>query len=117
MSRRTDRVADLVRAELGDLLLREVRDPRVGLATITNVSVSPDLKHSRVRVSILGTDEEQADSLEALKKASGFLRTRLARKLNLRSTPALVFELDRGAETSQRISELLEGLNHDREDA
>ena len=117
MSRRTDRVADMVRAELGDLVRREVRDPRVGLVTISNVDLSPDLSHARIRVSTLGDEEARKLCLETLNHAAGFLRSRLAKRLNLRATPALLFELDRGAETSRRITDLLEGLTHDREDA
>ncbi len=117
MSRRTSRVADMVRAELGELIRRELRDPRVGLVTISEVDLSPDLSHARVRVSTLGEDEARELSLDTLNRASGFLRTQLANRLNLRATPALRFELDRGAETSRQITDLLEGLDHDREDA
>ncbi len=117
MSRRTQRVADMVRAELGELIRREVRDPRVGLVTISSVDLSPDLTHARVRVSSLGEEAARELSLETLNRASGFLRSQLAKRLDLRATPALIFELDRGAETSQRITDLLEGLNYDREDA
>jgi ribosome-binding factor A len=116
MSRRTHRISDQLRAELGDLLLRELRDPRVGMASITDVDVTPDLGHARIRVSVLGDEETRTQTLEALGRASGFLRSRLAKRLNLRATPVLVFELDRGAEHSRRISDLLEELDHDHDD-
>lgn len=115
MSRRTQRVADLVRAELAQILLRDLRDPRVSLATVTSVDVSPDLRHARVQVSVLGAEETRRESLQALEGAGGYIRRQLAHRLRLRVTPELVFELDRGAEHSQRISDLLEGLHGNHE--
>ncbi|MGD2115880.1 MAG: 30S ribosome-binding factor RbfA [Acidobacteriota bacterium] len=114
MSRRTDRVADLVRAELSRLILQEMGDPRVELASISAVDVSPDLHHARVSVSVLG-EAGRREAVEALQGARGFLRSRLASKLQLKHTPELQFELDRGAEHSQRISQLLESLHVDDE--
>lgn len=116
MSRRLDRVADLLRAELSQLILREVRDPRVQLTSVTDVEVTSDLSYATVRVSVLGDDEERRlEAVEGLRHASGFLRSQLARRLDLRTTPELRFQLDRGAEHSQRISDLLEGLHDDDE--
>jgi ribosome-binding factor A len=112
MSRRCDRVADLVRAELSRLILQEMADPRTELASITAVDVSPDLRHAKVHVSVLG-DQGRAEAVEALQGARGFLRSRLAHELQLKHTPDLEFELDRGAEHSQRISQLLESLHVD----
>ena len=109
MSRRSTRVADLIRAELSQILLRSLQDPRVKLTTVTGVDVSPDLKNAMVQVSVVGEEAQRLESLEALRHAKGFLRTQLARKLpNMKTTPELRFELDRGAEYSQRISDLLE---------
>ena len=111
MSRRTDRVADLLRAELSDLLLREVHDPRVKLASVTAVEVTSDLRRAVVKISVLGDDEQRQGTIEGLRHAKGFLRTELAHRLRLRNTPELVFELDRGAEHSQRIADILESLH------
>ncbi len=108
MSRRTDRIADLVRAELSALLLDGLRDPRVRLATVSHVEITADLRWARVRVSVLGSDAEREDCVEALQHARGFLRKRLAGSLQLRLTPELTFELDRGAEHAERIASLLE---------
>lgn len=110
MSQRTQRIGDQIRAELADLLLREVRDPRVRLATIREVEVSADLSHATVRVSALGDETQRVSAVEGLDRARGFLRRELARRLALRTTPELRFVLDRGAEHSQRISDLLAGL-------
>ncbi len=111
MSRRTERVADLVRAEIARLLAREVRDPRVGLASVSAVEISRDLRHAVVRVSVLGEETARQASIEALVHARGFIRSRLAQGLKLKVVPELSFELDRGAEYSQRISDLLESLD------
>jgi ribosome-binding factor A len=111
MSRRTDRVSDVLRAELSDLLLREVHDPRVKLASITEVDVTTDLRRAIVKVSVLGDDQQRQEAIEGLRHARGFLRTELSHRLRTRVTPELVFELDRGAEHSQKISDLLESLH------
>jgi len=111
MSRRTDRVSDLLRAELSDLRLREVHDPRVKLASITEVDVTSDLRRAIVKVSVLGDDKQREETIEGLRHARGFLRTELSHRLRTRATPELVFELDRGAEHSQKISDLLESLH------
>ena len=111
MSRRTDRMADLLRAEISDLLLRSVHDPRIKLVSVTDIDVSPDLRRAVVRVSLLGGEEERQATLAALRHAKGFLRTELSHRLRTRVTPELVFELDRGAEHSQKISDLLESLH------
>lgn len=115
MSRRSHRVEDALRAEISELLLRQVADPRVRMTTVSVVEVSPDLRHAIVRVSVLGEASEREHSLEALRHAAGFIRSRLARRLkHMRVIPELRFELDRGAEHSQRISDLLESLHDDK---
>jgi len=112
MSRRTDRVADVLRAELSDLLLTAVHDPLIRLVTVTEVAITPDLRRAIVKVSALGEEKEREAAVQGLQHARGFLRTELARRLKtMRVTPELLFELDRGAEHSQKISDLLESLH------
>lgn len=115
MSRRGSRVDDLIRAELSALIVRRVNDPRVRLASVAGVDVSPDLKQARVQLSVLGSETEREECLAALRHASGYLRSQLARNLrHMRNIPELIFELDRGAEYSQHISSILEDLDiHD----
>jgi ribosome-binding factor A len=111
---RVERVGDLLRAELADLVQREVHDPRIKQATVVGfvgIDVSPDLHRAVVKVSTLGTEEERLAAVAALEHARGFLRSELARRLRLRVTPELHFELDRGAEHSQTIADLLESLH------
>ena len=114
MSRRTERIDDLLRAELSELMLRKVHDPRIGMVVISSVQVSADLRHAIVRVSVMGDEAHRQACLEALVHAKGFLRSQLAHRLrHLRVTPELDFELDRGAEHSQHIADILEELSHD----
>lgn len=117
MTRRTERVADLLRREISDILLRRLSDPRVRLASVSEVDVSPDLKHARVKVSFLGSDEARDECVAALEHAAGFIRSQLAGRLRtMRGLPRLLFEIDHGAEHSRRIEDLLEHL-HDDEDS
>ena len=114
MSQRTERVGDLIRRELAELVVSRVQDPRVRLATVSHVRVTPDLRRAMIRISILGDDQQRRAGLEGLQHARGFLRSALARRLKaLRVIPELVFELDRGAEHSRNIEDLLESL-HDK---
>ncbi len=112
MSQRTDRVGDLLRGELASIIQLEMRDPRVRLTTVSGVTVSRDLGHAEVRISVLEQDDEKRrTALEVLERATGYIRSVLARRVRLRVVPELVFKLDRGAEHSQRISEILEELD------
>jgi ribosome-binding factor A len=110
--RRSQRVADLVRAELAEILHRRTRDPRIRLASVSDVDMSPDLRRAVVKISVMGDAVVRAGCLRALRRAKGFIRAQLARNLrNLRVIPDLVFELDRGPEYSQRIEQLLEQID------
>ena len=112
MSRRTDRVADLLRREISEVIRVEVDDPRVKLASASSVDVSPDLRRALVRISVLGESDDQRQALRALSRAAGFVRSRLARRLRqMKRLPELTFELDRGAEFSDSIDRLLESLH------
>jgi ribosome-binding factor A len=107
-SRRPDQVAETVRQTITDALARgEVRDPRVGLVTVTDVRVTGDLGHARVLVAVPGDEAERQRALEGLRSAAGFLRTKAARTLTTRTVPELHFELDRGLENAARIDALL----------
>src|SRR5712671_4897185 len=112
-SHRPERVSELIRQAVGAFLTGAVRDPRIGFVTVTGVDVSPDLSHANVRVSVMGSEEERARSLEGLSSAARFLRAQLSRELELRTSPELHFELDRGLEHSQRIDEVLRRLKED----
>lgn len=107
-SRRMERLDELVRQEIARLIAEEVRDPRVGFTTVMGARVSPDLRHARVYVSVLGDDAEKEAAVDALRRASGFLRSRLGAIVEMRYLPELEFELDRSLERAARIEEILE---------
>jgi ribosome-binding factor A len=106
---RMRRVDEAVRAVLSDAVARELKDPRVGFVTVTGVKTSPDLRHARVFVSVLGTADEREASLAGLRSAHGFLQKRVAGELRLKHTPALEFSYDTSIDHGMRITELLEG--------
>ena len=112
-SHRPERVSELVRKIVAEFLTGDVRDPRIGFVTVTGVEASPDLTHAKVRVSVMGTEEEREKSLEGLASAARFLRAQLAKELTLRVTPELHFELDRGLEHAQHIDRVLKQLKGD----
>ncbi len=110
-SRRPEQVAEAIRQIIAESLARELRDPRVGHATVTGVRVSGDLSHATILVSVLGDDAEKARALEGFASAAGFLRTKLARTLTRRTVPELHFEVDRGLDHAARIDALLGRLH------
>jgi ribosome-binding factor A len=109
-SRRQRRVAQQIHRELGQLLLREVRDPRLAEVTITEVRVTPDLLLARIYFSVLGEAEAKQEAMAALERANGFFRSQLAERLSLRFVPELTFMLDKSAEYGQRIDQLLDQI-------
>jgi len=106
---RTQRVADYLQRELAALIQHEVRDPRVGMVSITGVTVSRDLGHARIYVTVLGCDtaEDAGDSLEALNKAAGFLRSQLSRDSSMRSVPQLRFYFDSSVGQGRHLEDLI----------
>jgi ribosome-binding factor A len=104
---RARRVGEQIQQILAQLIQREVKDPRIGMVTITAVKVSKDFEHARVYVSVLGA-EKISSTLDGLNHAAGFLRTELSHQLKLRSTPKLIFEYDSSLEEGNRLSSLID---------
>jgi len=106
---RTQRVADYLQRELAALIQREVRDPRVGMVSITGVNVSRDLGHAKVYYTVLGCDssEDAIESTEVLNKASGFLRSQLSRDSSMRSVPQLRFYFDSSVGQGRHLEDLI----------
>jgi ribosome-binding factor A len=102
------RVDEAMRMVLSDAIATDLKDPRVGFVTVTAVKTSPDLRHARVYVSVLGGDAEREASLEGLRSAHGYLQRRLASELTLKHTPTLAFEYDGSVDRGMRISQLLD---------
>lgn len=110
-SRRSDRVAEAIREEVATFLSEDVKDPRVrGLVTVTGVDVTRDLRHARVFVSVMGSDEERAATYEGLDSVAAHLRSRIGRALRLRLAPEISFRQDQSVAHAARIESLLAGL-------
>lgn len=107
MTRRTRQVGELLKEELDDIIRREVKDPRIGFFSITQVEVPPDLRTARVFVSVLGADDERQATLSALTNASKFIRFHLKPRLRMRQIPELEFRDDRSMEYAHQISQTL----------
>lgn len=107
MTRRTRQVGELLKEEVDDIIRREVKDPRIGFFSITNVEVPPDLRSARVYVSVLGSEHERDETIEALSSASGFVRHHLKPRLRMRQIPVLEFRDDRSMEYAEQISNTL----------
>ena len=113
--KRATRVADQIRMEVADILMRKTKDPRVEFVTVIDVELTSDLRLARVFVTTGRNGQAEADTFVGLAKASGFVRTELGRRLNLRYTPELVFQKDITGPRGDRILSLLEGLSEKRQ--
>ena len=106
---RTRRIAEQIQRELADLIRLELKDPRVPpLVTVTDVEVSPDQSHAKVFFSLLGGEQQIADTTEGLTRAAGFLRTQLAHRMKLRTIPQLEFKYDASVERGMKLSRLID---------
>lgn len=109
--KRSERVGELMLEEISTLLLREIKDPRIGFVTLTRVQVSDDLRYAKVFVSILGTlEQEQSQTLQGLQSAAKFMRRELGRRLRLKYVPELTFHLDKSIEYGVHIAKVLEEI-------
>jgi ribosome-binding factor A len=106
-SGRPQKLGDLIQREVSDLIRLEVRDPRVGMITITSVDVSPDMTHAKIFFTVLEKDKLQ-DTLEGLKRSAGFLRAQLASRVQMYTTPELRFVYDESVERGDRLSRLID---------
>ncbi|MHB1538194.1 MAG: 30S ribosome-binding factor RbfA [Solirubrobacteraceae bacterium] len=101
------RVDEAIRQVIGECLAREIKDPRVGFVTVTDVSTSADLRHAHVHVSVLGDEQQRDDSLSGLRSAHGFLQRQIAAQLRLKHTPELDFHHDGSTDRAMRIERLI----------
>lgn len=108
--KRLERVNQLIKEEISMLVQRQLKDPRLGFVTVTEVDTSPDLKHAKVYVSVLGPEEQWGASFKALESARGFVWSWLRRHLDLRATPEILFRPDRSMEHAAHIQSLLADL-------
>jgi ribosome-binding factor A len=108
---RTERVGDLIRSEIAQLLAREVHDPGIGFVTITRVSVTPDLQHARVHYTALGDGKSRRDTSRALDRATPFLRRQIGARLRLKRVPELEFVYDEAIAGQDRIEQILSDIH------
>jgi len=106
---RPKKIADLMQRELSELLQREVRDPRVGMVTITSVDVSPDLSHAKVFFTILDSGKKD-ETTKGLQRAASFLRSQLSKRMSMYTTPELRFVYDESVERGDRLSRLIDSV-------
>ncbi|HLS20371.1 MAG TPA: 30S ribosome-binding factor RbfA [Bacillota bacterium] len=107
---RANRVAEEIKKEMGEIITRKLKDPRIGFVTVTDVEVTGDLQQATIYISVL--DEDKKDStLVGLAKANGFIRSEIGKRIQLRKTPEITFEFDDTLERGSRIEQILRDLN------
>jgi ribosome-binding factor A len=116
MTTRQEKIQELLREEISDILRREIKDPRLGFVTVTGAEVSPDLRHAKVFVSIMGSEEERAQNMAILKNAEHFIRQAFGKRARMKIIPEIEFRLDTSVDHGVRILELLEQIRHEEEE-
>ncbi|AYV66052.1 MULTISPECIES: 30S ribosome-binding factor RbfA [Niallia] len=107
MSLRPNRVGEQMKKELGEIISRKIKDPRIGFVTVTDVNVTGDLQQATVYISVLGDQEQRENTLKGLAKAKGFIRSEIGQRIRLRKTPEITFEFDESIDYGNRIDTLL----------
>ncbi|MDQ0164709.1 30S ribosome-binding factor RbfA [Bacillus horti] len=113
---RAHRVGEQMKKELGLIIQRELKDPRIGFVTVTAVEMSGDLQQAKVFLTVFGNEGQKEDSLKAIAKASGFIRSELGKRIRLRHTPELIFKFDESIEYGSKIEKMLDDLNSEQKD-
>jgi ribosome-binding factor A len=108
VSRRTNRLEEEIREEVAKIIAGELKDPRIGFVTVTGVQLTPDLRHARVSVGVLGDQAARDKSLAGLRQAAGFVRRVLGQRLRIRHTPEVQFLYDKGLDATDRVARLLD---------
>lgn len=114
MSVRANRVGEQMKKELGEIIGRKIKDPRIGFVTVTDVAVTGDLQQATVYISVLGDAKQRENTLIGLAKAKGFIRSEIGQRIRLRKTPEILFEFDESIDYGNRIDTLLHQI-HDEE--
>lgn len=115
MTTRQEKVKELLKEEISDILRREIRDPRLGFVTITDTEVTADLRHAKIYVSVLGGEEERKATMKCLKSAEGFVRTEFAKRARMKVTPEIQFRFDESVDKGVRIFEILQQIKQEEE--
>jgi ribosome-binding factor A len=111
--KRSERVADLIHKEISEMLIRSIKDPRIGFVTITRVTVSDDIRLAKVYFSVTGSQSEREKSLTGLNSARGFVRKELGRRMRLKHTPDITFHFDPSIEYAIHIAEVIQQLHRE----
>ena len=113
--KRSEKVADLIHKEISEMLVKTIKDPRIGFVTITKVTVSEDCRSAKVYFSVAGTPKERERSMEGLSSAKGYVRKELGRKIRLRYTPEIFFKFDPSIEYAIHMEELIQSIHREKE--
>jgi ribosome-binding factor A len=113
--KRSEKVADLIQKEISQMLVKSIKDPRIGFVTITKVSVSEDCRFAKVYFSVAGTLAERERSMKGLDSAKGFVRKELGRRIRLRYTPEILFQFDPSIEYAIHMGELIQTIQQGKE--
>lgn len=116
MKLRSTRVGEQMKKELGEIISRKIKDPRIGFVTVTDVQVTGDLQQAKVFISVLGDEEQRQNTLKGLAKAKGFIRSEIGQRIRLRKTPEIIFEFDESIDYGNRIESLLHEIQKDKND-
>ena len=108
--KRSDRVKEVIREEISQMLMGEIKDPRIGFATLTRVELSDDLRNAKIFVSVMGSEEEKKKTIKGLESASGFIRSELRKRMRLKFIPEIIFRLDTSIEHGEKIARILQEL-------
>ncbi|MEK4875107.1 30S ribosome-binding factor RbfA [Bacillus sp. FSL W8-0102] len=111
MNLRANRVGEQMKKEMSDIIGRKIKDPRIGFVTVTDVQLTGDLQQAKVFISVLGDEKQKKDTLKALAKAKGFIRSEIGQRIRLRKTPDLLFEFDESIDYGNRIETLLKEIS------
>jgi len=114
MANRSNRVAEQMKKELGEIIARKLKDPRIGFVTVTDVEVTGDLQQATVFITVLGDNKKREETLKGLAKAKGFIRIEIGQRIRLRKTPELMFEFDLSSDYGNKIDTLLRQINDEK---
>jgi ribosome-binding factor A len=112
--KRSEKVADLIQKEICQMLVKSIKDPRIGFVTITKVTVSEDFRHAKVYFSVAGTLKEREESQKGLDSAKGYVRKELGRRIRLRYTPEIMFQFDPSIEYAIHMEELIQSIHQEK---
>ena len=115
MSTRQEKVQELLKEEISDILRRELKDPRLGFVTITDAQVSPDMRHAKIFISVLGAENVRKENMAVLKKSEKYVRQMLAKRMRMRTVPEIDFRFDESVDRGIKMLELLEKIKHEEE--